>query len=233
MTPMSRILACLIAALGAVDGRGARRPRRRQPPSRCRSSPSEVSCAISGDPGAAAADRRARFHRPRRRRETADDGQARSAQVLLDDLAFEREFEMIPRDTYASIPAAPVVRRRAVRSLARARRRRRGDRHRDPHRQHHPGRDAAVRRPHAPAGAGPRIQRLGRQPAPLRPHHGRRDPPDAERSCAAWRAPSWRSRRIATATAPTTTVRDSATSRRSTSPTTTAPTSAGSPSTGS
>ena len=28
-------------------------------------------------------------------------------QVLWDDLNFEREFYMIPRDTYSSIPAAP------------------------------------------------------------------------------------------------------------------------------
>ncbi len=31
------------------------------------------------------------------------------AQVLWDDLAFEREFDMIPRDTYASIPAAKTI----------------------------------------------------------------------------------------------------------------------------
>ena len=43
---------------------------------------------------------------------------------------FEREFYMIPRDTYKSIPAAGVDRRGALRSLARAGRRRRGDRHR-------------------------------------------------------------------------------------------------------
>ena len=38
-------------------------------------------------------------------------------QVLFDDLSFEREYEMIPRDTYASIPAGAVVRRRR-RSIA-------------------------------------------------------------------------------------------------------------------
>ena len=31
------------------------------------------------------------------------------AQVLFDDLSFEREFYMIPRDTYASVPVAQTV----------------------------------------------------------------------------------------------------------------------------
>ena len=30
-------------------------------------------------------------------------------QVLWDDLAFEREFDMIPRDTYASVPASKAI----------------------------------------------------------------------------------------------------------------------------
>ena len=50
-------------------------------------------------------------------------------QVLWDDLNFEREFYMIPRDTYATIPAARTAEAGAVRRVARARRRRRGLRH--------------------------------------------------------------------------------------------------------
>ena len=52
------------------------------------------------------------------------------AQVLWDDLNFEREFALIPRDIYASDPGGDVATRRAVRSLARAERRRHPRRHR-------------------------------------------------------------------------------------------------------
>ena len=59
----------------------------------------------------------------------AQDAAKTIGQVLWDDLNFEREFDMIPRDTYKSIPVGGVDRRGAVRSLARAGRRRRRDRH--------------------------------------------------------------------------------------------------------
>ena len=52
------------------------------------------------------------------------------AQVLWDDLRFEREFRLIPRDVYATIPASAVASRRPLRPLAGARHRRRGDWHR-------------------------------------------------------------------------------------------------------
>ena len=50
-------------------------------------------------------------------------------EVLWDDLNFEREFYMVPRDTYRSIPAAALDRSGAARPLERARRRRRRRRH--------------------------------------------------------------------------------------------------------
>ena len=50
----------------------------------------------------------------------------RSAEVLWDDLKFEREFYMIPRRTLRDDSRRAVHRRGAARSLARARRRRRG-----------------------------------------------------------------------------------------------------------
>ena len=67
-------------------------------------------------------------------------------EVLWNDIDYEREFYMIPRDTYKSIPAADVDWRTAVRSLARARRRRPRGRHRRENRDVGARRDAALPR---------------------------------------------------------------------------------------
>ena len=92
--------------------------------------PSTVGVTISGDPGApprlAVPDLLALSND----RETAGRGARHRARCCGTTCNFEREFYMIPRDTYKTIPPARVDRRGAVRSLARARRRRRGDRHR-------------------------------------------------------------------------------------------------------
>jgi TolB protein len=65
--------------------------------------PSEVAVVISGDPGTPP-----RYAIPDFVALTPDAAEAAKtvAQVLWDDLSFEREFYLIPRDTYASIPAA-------------------------------------------------------------------------------------------------------------------------------
>ncbi len=65
--------------------------------------PSEVQLVISGDPGTPP-----RYAVPRFTSPTADGTQAGDviAQVLWDDLNFEREFYMIPRDVAATVPAA-------------------------------------------------------------------------------------------------------------------------------
>jgi TolB protein len=65
--------------------------------------PSEIELVISGDPGAPP-----RYAVPDFVAATADAAEAAKTmtQVLWDDLNFEREFYMIPRDTYASVPAA-------------------------------------------------------------------------------------------------------------------------------
>lgn len=69
---------------------------------------SEIILSISGDPGARPRYAVADFL-PR----TADAETAAAARlvgaVLWDDLAFEREFYMVPRDTYRSIPAARTL----------------------------------------------------------------------------------------------------------------------------
>jgi len=66
---------------------------------------SEISLTISGEPGAMP-----RYAVPAFVALTNDAETAAAAhtigQVLWDDLAFEREFSLIPRDTYQSIPAA-------------------------------------------------------------------------------------------------------------------------------
>jgi TolB protein len=65
--------------------------------------PSEVAVVIRGDPGTPP-----RYAVPDFVSATPDSADiARTiGQVLWDDLAFEREFYLIPRDTYATIPAA-------------------------------------------------------------------------------------------------------------------------------
>jgi TolB protein len=65
--------------------------------------PSEVSLVITGDPGTPP-----RYAVPDFVALTPDAAEVAKTigQVLWDDLNFEREFYMIPRDTYASVPAA-------------------------------------------------------------------------------------------------------------------------------
>jgi TolB protein len=72
------------------------------------SQPTEIRTTISGDAGAPP-----RFAVPDfiARSNDAETQEAAKtvAQVLFNDLSFEREFEMIPRDTYSSVPAATSI----------------------------------------------------------------------------------------------------------------------------
>src|SRR5688572_2862098 len=65
--------------------------------------PSEIAVVISGDPGTPP-----RYAVPDFVAASPDAADAAKTitQVLFDDLAFEREFYLIPRDTYSTIPAA-------------------------------------------------------------------------------------------------------------------------------
>lgn len=97
-TPIA--LACTLAASIVVllSAQGTQPPAgQQQPPA--------VSLTITGEPGAlpryAVPDFIALSGEP----DTAEAAKT-MAQVLWDDLNFEREFDLIPRDTYASIPAA-------------------------------------------------------------------------------------------------------------------------------
>ncbi|MBI3050463.1 MAG: Tol-Pal system beta propeller repeat protein TolB [Acidobacteria bacterium] len=74
-----------------------------QEPAPAPQQPSEVAVVISGDPGTPP-----RYAVPDFIPLTPDGGEIAKTvgQVLWDDLAFEREFYLIPRDTYATIPVA-------------------------------------------------------------------------------------------------------------------------------
>ena len=67
--------------------------------------PPAVSLTITGEPGALPRYAVPDFIALSSDADTIDAAKT-IGQVLWDDLNFEREFDMIPRDTYASIPAA-------------------------------------------------------------------------------------------------------------------------------
>ena len=98
-----RLPATLLAAAVALTatGRVAARPAVTAAPQQ----PSEINLTISGDAGA-----RPRYAVPDFIIRSTDAETAAAARlmgtVLWDDLAFEQEFYMVPRDTYKSIPAA-------------------------------------------------------------------------------------------------------------------------------
>jgi TolB protein len=92
-----------VVLVGAAALSGAPR---QEPPPPAPQQPSEIAVVISGDPGTPP-----RYAVPgfvALDPEAAD--MARTvAQVLWDDLGFEREFYLIPRDTYSTVPAARTV----------------------------------------------------------------------------------------------------------------------------
>ncbi len=165
-------LTSLAAALasGVAQRRLRRRRRSRPPHSHAPQQPSDVSTTItSGGDGAPP-----RFAVPDFIALSTDAETVAIAktigQVLWDDLNFEREFALIPRDTYATIPPATSLDRRAVRPLARAERRRRRHRHGAEDRQRRPRRGAAVQRADASVGVRQGLRRIGGEPAALFAH---------------------------------------------------------------
>src|SRR5687768_8896091 len=96
------LAVALVAATAAVT---AQQP---PPPAQPPKQPDTIGVVISGDPGA-----QTRFAVPdllalSTDRETQEAART-IAQVLWDDLNYEREFYMIPRDTYRSIPPAGSI----------------------------------------------------------------------------------------------------------------------------
>ncbi len=92
-----------VVALSARPQTPARQPPASQQPAP--QQPSELSTVITADAGAPPRMAVPDFIVLSNDAETVAIAQA-IAQVLYDDLSFEREFALIPRDTYATIPAA-------------------------------------------------------------------------------------------------------------------------------
>jgi TolB protein len=111
MTPLTRtivkfaaVLAMLMLTVFARESiTGVRAQAPATPPSQAPQQPSEIELVISGEPGTPP-----RYAIPEFVASTPDAADAAKTlgQVLWDDLNFEREFYLIPRDTYASVPAA-------------------------------------------------------------------------------------------------------------------------------
>ena len=224
-TQMNRIFFSSVAARLPHRRPSARRRRRNHraaaPPSQ---QPSEVQHDDQQRRGRrAAALRRARLHRAVERRGDGRRGQDDRAGAVGRSELRARVRAHSPRHLRHD-SGGHLDLRRAVRSLARAERRRRHRRHRAEDRHRRAGRGAAVQRAQPSAGVRPGVQRVGREQAAVRAHDLRRNPPAAARA-ARRRADQadlqLGSRRRADERARSRT----ATSRRSTSPTTTARTS--------
>jgi TolB protein len=95
---VAAVVAAYITVVGAQAPAG--QPAQQQPPA--------VSLTITGEPGALPRYAVPDFVPLSREADTIEAAKT-IGQVLWDDLAFEREFDMIPRDTYASIPAARSI----------------------------------------------------------------------------------------------------------------------------
>lgn len=97
---------CAVAAgLGAIAILSAQAPAPAQP---APAGQVEIQTTIRGEPGAPPHYAVPDFIALTNEKETADAARL-IAQVLWDDLAFEREFDMIPRDTYRTIEQVPTT----------------------------------------------------------------------------------------------------------------------------
>jgi TolB protein len=101
MTPMPRALVVLATVAAVAVAVSAQAPAPAPPPQQ----PSAVGVTITSDPGEMPQIAVPDFIAPGADAETAAMAKL-LGQVLFDDLSFEREYEMVPRDTYASIPPA-------------------------------------------------------------------------------------------------------------------------------
>ncbi|RPJ73488.1 MAG: hypothetical protein EHM24_07860, partial [Acidobacteria bacterium] len=99
------LTALLVTAAGTAATLALQGPPQQAPPATPQKPQSEISLTITGDPGSLP-----RYAVPDFVPLTNDPETVAAArtigQVLWDDFAFEREFSLIPRDTYQSIPAA-------------------------------------------------------------------------------------------------------------------------------
>jgi TolB protein len=101
-----RILSSTVLAALAAVVLAAEQPQ--TPPATQQSQPTEVQLVINGAPGVPPKYAVPDFITVSSDRETQEAART-IADVLFNDLAFEREFYLIPRDTYRSIPAAVSI----------------------------------------------------------------------------------------------------------------------------
>ncbi len=99
-----RLLGAALLATSAVVAAQQPAPQQPAPPQQ----PSTVGITISGDAGAQTKMAVPDLIALSNDRETQDAARV-IGEVLWDDLNFEKEFYMIPRDTYKSIPASPTI----------------------------------------------------------------------------------------------------------------------------
>ncbi len=99
------LLAVGAVVAGATIALGVQAPSQQQPPPQPPRQPQEIELVIGGEPGAPPHYAVPDFIALSPDAETAAVAKM-IGQVLWDDLAFEREFYLIPRDTYGSIPPA-------------------------------------------------------------------------------------------------------------------------------
>ena len=100
-----RIFLTLTAGALLIASVAAQPPQPTPAPGGASQQPSEISTTITSEGGAAARFAVPDFIALSNDAETVEAART-IGRVLYDDLSFEREFALIPRDTYASIPAA-------------------------------------------------------------------------------------------------------------------------------
>jgi TolB protein len=106
MKNMVRNFCVVASGLGAVAILGAQAPPAQQPPPA--STEFEIKTTIRGEPGAPPHYAVPDFIALTNDKETVEAARLIAA-VLWDDLSFEREFDMIPRDTYKTIEQTPAA----------------------------------------------------------------------------------------------------------------------------
>jgi len=102
---MIRTPLTLAASVLLIAGLAAQPQQTTQPPAPTAQQPSEITTTITSEAGSPPRFALPDFIALSNDAETVDIARTIS-RVLFDDLTFEREFALIPRDTYASIPAA-------------------------------------------------------------------------------------------------------------------------------
>lgn len=108
MTYSFRALTLVLAATSAAVVVAQQQPTPPPPEQQQPRQPTEIGVTLTGDPGSPPRLAVPDFLSLASDRESQEIAKTVGA-VLWNDLAYEREFDMIPRDTYKSIPVAPSI----------------------------------------------------------------------------------------------------------------------------